>query len=190
MTILARYASNNRIIGQINTDYSSLGVFGSARTLNVYSSIASDISSSIASSDLVAVNWQVIFAFSAFPTYPQENKSALPSADFGSWSTARFGQQTANGDIKFQCMVSPTFGYFYGTGSATYPRGRYNLPNVGTVTFVEARNVGNQQVVCTTADIMYITSEFAENAVTLQLQIQYFMTKIALSASSRGTLDF
>lgn len=189
MTILARYSSDNRIIGQVNTDYISLGVSGSSRTLNAYSSIQADISSSIAASDLVVVNFQVIFAFANSSTYPLLNDSSLPSANYGTWTTARFGQQTANGVLRFQCMRSPTFGFFYGTGASTYPRGRYNLPNVGTVTFVETRNQGYQQVLSPSADTMYITSPFAESGVSCQLQIQYSMFKIALGASSRGLLD-
>jgi len=189
MTILGRDSGSGRVIGQINTDYSSLSTFGSARSLNVYSSIGGDISSLIASSTIAFVNWQVIFAFDGFPTYPLQDDSALPSADFGTWTTARFGQQSDNGQIRFQCMRSPTFGYIYGTGSATYPRGRYNLPNVGTVNYVVARNVADVQVQSISADIMYIKSPFAESGAGLQLQIQYILVQWNYSAASRSTLD-
>jgi hypothetical protein len=143
----------------------------------------------IASTTIAFVNWQVIFAFNSFPTYPNLNDSALPSADFGSWTTARFGQQSDNGLIRFQCMRSPTYGYIYGTGSATYPRGRYNLPSVGTVSYVIARNAGGIQVQCTSADIMYIKSQFAEMGASLQLQIQYIMVQWQYSVPTRSTLD-
>lgn len=181
MTISARTSANKQIIGYVNTDYSSLSYNAGARRFNVSSSIGSDIDPLINTTDEVfIVAWSMVFAFSALPAAKVSLEYPLQTAEFGSVSVVRSGQQTDDFKLRYQTQKSRLYGYNPGVASASYPRGRVNLPNIGVTAFAVMRSylvVGSPDI---SGDAMYILSPFVElGEFNLLLQIQYICNQVA-----------
>jgi hypothetical protein len=190
MTIVGFTSGHQEIIGYINTSYTSLGTFGGSRRLSVYSSIASDIGTYAITGNPWIVDWATIFAFNTMPGDKTTKLRPLPTAQLGQVSTARFGQATDDFYLNYQCYKSPTYAFTYGIGSATYPRGRYNLTNIGTVQTIESISGINIALGLRSADEMYIYSPYADfGALTLDLQIQYCAKLTYSVAGTFYTLD-
>jgi hypothetical protein len=189
MTIVGHTGGYETIVGYLNTDYSSLSIASGARELNVYSSIFSDIGSlQSTSGQIVFVQWVVVFAFDIMPGDKSTSFHPLPTAKLGQATTARFGQATGDFYLNYQCFKTSPYSYTLGIGQSTYPRGRYNLSNLGTANFVGSKDEfsGFNSL---SADSMYLWSPYVDaGALTLQLQIQYF-SKIAATYSSYYILD-
>jgi len=190
MVIVASTATHDKVAGYINSDYTSLARYDASRLFQIYSSIQADISSYIAADTIAFVDWCVIFGFSALPANSSESFRAIATAPYGTYTVLRFGQATDDGNVNYQCYKTPPYGYTYGLGSATYPRGRYNPPTRGTVNWVEKRSITSQEILSPGGDQMVIRSDLAESgAITLQLQIQYRLFQWQYSTTSFYVFD-
>jgi hypothetical protein len=189
MTIVGYDTGNLNIIGYINTSYSSLSVVNGARRYGVYNLINSDISAYVDAAKPRVNTFAVNFSFDQLATDPTTQFQVLPNVQLAQCTTVRYGQATDSFNVNYQSYKSRNYQYWVGIGSATYPRARFNLTNVGNVnSLFTLTQIAGANVI--SADEMYIWSPTAEaRGRTLNLQILYYSRTVLSVATTYYSLD-